>query len=164
MSRFLLVVAFVCIIKYSKEEKELKVFCEQSGWKCQSGILILVCLLLHPVCKTWFTWDRRVHGAWLLLSCVTCRYSTVSQVLSTLLQATCRRAMRLTSPLLAGPSPYGASSTPGSASWSFIPPPTFSEGTAHQQPSVAFTVNSEQTWANWGHVAPEPSGPVKYVI
>lgn len=38
--------------------------------------------------------------------------------------------MRQTSPLLAGPSPYGALSTPGSPLWSYTSPHMCSEGTA----------------------------------
>lgn len=37
--------------------------------------------------------------------------------------------MRQTSPLLAGPSPYGALSTPGSPLWSYTSPHMCSEGT-----------------------------------
>lgn len=53
----------------------------------------------------------------------------VLQVLSTLLQGMCQPAMKQTSPLLAGPSPYGVLSTPGSPSWSYTSPHMCSEGT-----------------------------------
>lgn len=90
----------------------------------------------HARCVNAYSSGGEVHG---YFPPVTCRYSAVLQVLSALPQATCQAAMRPTSPLLAGPSPSGGSSTPGSASWSYTPPPTCSEGSAHrQQPSAAY--------------------------
>lgn len=119
-------------------------FCEhvQSGRNCPSWILTLVFRFILRACKTSCTLRKRVfvgQGGSRVFSCVTCRYPAVLQVLSTLPQATCQGAMRPTSPLLVGPSPSGGSSTPGSASWSYTPPPTCSEGSAHrQQPSAAY--------------------------